>query len=124
MMDRRPSCQVVLQGPRDCLARRDPQDPQVPKASKGYPDSQEPTDPQGSRVCPEIQAVKGSQDPRGSWDPEDPKAPQVCLDRTDDQALLACRGQLGPPGTGGFLEKSWGPSPDPEAMLDCPVSPG
>lgn len=71
--DKRPSSQVVSEAPKDCLAGQDPQDPQVPKASEGSQASQELMEHQDSRAFLEIQAGRGSQDPQGSWDPEDPK---------------------------------------------------
>lgn len=124
MTDRRPCSQIVSEGPRDRQACRDPQASQVPRASKGYQDSRELTEHQGSRVSPETQVVKDSQDPQGSWGPEDPKVQQAFLVRMDPQVPLVCQAPSGPPGTGAFPEKFWEPSPGPGVMLDCQDSPG
>lgn len=90
------------------------------KASEECQDSQELMDHQDSRVSQEIQVVKGSQDPQGLWDPEDPKAWRASLAQMDSQVPAAHQDQLGHQGTRAFLAKSWEPSLDPGEMLDCP----
>ena len=56
---------------------------------------------------------------QASWDPEAPKVQWAPLAWMDSLAPPAYRGQLGPQGTGAFLEKCWGPSPGPGETLDC-----
>lgn len=118
------SSQVVLEGPRDCQASQEPPAPEVPKASEGCQDYQVLMDHPDSRVSQEIQVVKGSQGPQGSWGPEDPKAQSACLAQMGSRVPVAHQGQLGFQGTGAFLAKSWEPSPVPGEMLDCLDTPG
>lgn len=124
MTDRRLCSQIVSEDPWDRQACQDPQDPQVPRASKEYQDCQELTEHRGSGVSQETQVAKDSQDPQGSWGPEDPKVQWAFLAQMDTQVPLVCQALLGPQGTGAFLEKFWEPSPGPEEMLDCLDTPG
>lgn len=100
------------------------------KAPEGPQDSWEWTDRRGSRAYLETQAAKGTRDPQGSWDPEDPRVLWACLAQMDCRAPAAFQALQGPLGTGAFQERCWGPSPGPGEMpgyLDTPgrkASPG
>lgn len=120
MTDRRPCGQIASEDPREHQAYGDPQAPQVPRASQGYQDPQELTEYQGSRVSQETQVVKDSQDPQGSWGPEDPKVWRASVAQMDTQVPPVCRGLSGPQGTGAFPEKFWEPSLGPGEMLGSP----